>query len=63
MTMDSTKALNAKDDLLESCAALLEVVAEDAQKRDDTATWSMASVMAGKARDTLNARPKAGSDR
>lgn len=43
-------------DILESCAALLEVFAEDAQKRNDTATWSTAAVMAENARAYLGPR-------
>lgn len=43
---------------LEKNASLLEVIAEDAKNRGDTATWSMASVMAEEVRAALNGGAK-----
>lgn len=43
--------------MLAKCASLMEVMAEDAQARGDTASWSMASVMAKDARKALTPSP------
>ena len=43
---------------LQSCAALLEVIAEDAKEAGDTVTWAMASVAAENARKSLPAPPE-----
>lgn len=52
---DAESALGEAREALEKAAALLEVVAEDAQKSGDTATCAMTSVMAGDIR-ALDAR-------